>query len=88
MEAGTRTCPGALPFQAWITGEAGGVMDIRRCLVRCVGIDRKAGCAQGVQRQGKGRALTLAMLTAEPSPRMRPPPLTCESMSARAWPLQ
>ena len=44
---------GALPFYAWIAGEAGTVKDLRRYLVRDVGIDRKQVAFMGYWRQGK-----------------------------------
>lgn len=45
--------PGALPFYAWIAGEAGVIKDLRRYLVRDVGIDRKQVAFMGYWRQGK-----------------------------------
>ncbi|WP_423182635.1 siderophore-interacting protein [Arthrobacter sp. NyZ413] len=44
---------GALPFYAWIAGEAGVIKDLRRYLVRDVGIDRKQVAFMGYWRQGK-----------------------------------
>ncbi|WP_277527880.1 siderophore-interacting protein [Arthrobacter sp. ES3-54] len=44
---------GALPFYAWIAGEAGTVKEMRRYLVRDVGIDRKQVAFMGYWRQGK-----------------------------------
>lgn len=44
---------GALPFYAWIAGEAGVVKEMRRYLVREVGIDRKQVAFMGYWRQGK-----------------------------------
>lgn len=44
---------GALPFYAWIAGEAGVVKELRRYLVRDVGIDRKQVSFMGYWRQGK-----------------------------------
>jgi iron complex transport system ATP-binding protein len=44
---------GALPFYAWIAGEAGVVKEMRRYLVRDVGIDRKQVAFMGYWRQGK-----------------------------------
>lgn len=44
---------GALPFYAWIAGEAGTVKELRRHLVRDVGIDRKQVAFMGYWRQGK-----------------------------------
>ncbi len=44
---------GALPFYAWIAGEAGTVKELRRYLVRDVGIDRKQVAFMGYWRQGK-----------------------------------
>lgn len=44
---------GALPFYAWIAGEAGTVKQLRRYLVRDVGIDRKQVAFMGYWRQGK-----------------------------------
>jgi iron complex transport system ATP-binding protein len=44
---------GALPFYAWIAGEAGVVKAMRRYLVRDVGIDRKQVAFMGYWRQGK-----------------------------------
>lgn len=44
---------GALPFYAWIAGEAGVVKDLRRYLVRDVGIDRKQVAFMGYWRKGK-----------------------------------
>lgn len=47
------TPAGALPFYAWIAGEAGAIKDLRRYLVRDVGIDRKQVAFMGYWRQGK-----------------------------------
>ncbi|MET1021166.1 MAG: siderophore-interacting protein [Arthrobacter sp.] len=44
---------GAMPFYAWIAGEAGVVKEMRRHLVRDVGIDRKQVAFMGYWRQGK-----------------------------------
>ncbi|WP_018776100.1 siderophore-interacting protein [Arthrobacter sp. 131MFCol6.1] len=44
---------GALPFYAWVAGEAGTVKELRRYLVRDVGIDRKQVAFMGYWRQGK-----------------------------------
>ena len=44
---------GAMPFYAWIAGEAGVIKDMRRYLVRDVGIDRKQVAFMGYWRQGK-----------------------------------
>ena len=44
---------GALPFYAWIAGEAAVVRALRRYLVRDVGIDRKQVAFMGYWRQGK-----------------------------------
>jgi len=44
---------GAMPFYAWIAGEAGVVKEMRRYLVRDVGIDRKQVAFMGYWRQGK-----------------------------------
>ncbi|MCU1532661.1 MAG: NADPH-dependent ferric siderophore reductase [Arthrobacter sp.] len=44
---------GALPFYAWIAGEAGMIKELRRYLVRDVGIDRKQVAFMGYWRQGK-----------------------------------
>ncbi|WP_255769805.1 siderophore-interacting protein [Pseudarthrobacter sulfonivorans] len=44
---------GAMPFYAWIAGEAAVIKDIRRYLVRDVGIDRKQVAFMGYWRQGK-----------------------------------
>jgi NADPH-dependent ferric siderophore reductase len=44
---------GALPFYAWIAGEAGVIKEMRRYLVRDVGIDRKQVAFMGYWRQGK-----------------------------------
>jgi NADPH-dependent ferric siderophore reductase len=44
---------GALPFYAWIAGEAGVIKDMRRYLVRDVGIDRKQVAFVGYWREGK-----------------------------------
>lgn len=44
---------GALPFYAWIAGEAGVVKAVRRYLVRDVGIDRKQVAFMGYWRKGK-----------------------------------
>lgn len=44
---------GALPFYAWIAGEAGVVKEMRRYLVRDVGIDRKQVAFMGYWRKGK-----------------------------------
>ncbi len=44
---------GALPFYAWIAGEAAVVRGLRRYLVRDVGIDRKQVAFMGYWRQGK-----------------------------------
>ncbi len=44
---------GSLPFYAWIAGEAGTVKELRRYLVRDVGIDRKQVAFMGYWRQGR-----------------------------------
>jgi len=44
---------GALPFSAWLAGEAAVIKDLRRYLVRDVGIDRKQVAFMGYWRQGK-----------------------------------
>ncbi|KRE82196.1 siderophore-interacting protein [Arthrobacter sp. Soil763] len=44
---------GALPFYAWIAGEAASVKALRRYLVREVGIDRKQVAFMGYWRQGR-----------------------------------
>jgi len=44
---------GAMPFYAWIAGEAGVIKDLRRYLVRDVGMDRKQVAFMGYWRQGK-----------------------------------
>ena len=44
---------GALPFYAWMAGEAGAIKELRRYLVRDVGIDRKQVAFMGYWRQGK-----------------------------------
>ena len=44
---------GAMPFYAWIAGEAGAIKELRRYLVRDVGIDRKQVAFMGYWRQGK-----------------------------------
>ncbi|WP_457951076.1 siderophore-interacting protein [Pseudarthrobacter sp. alpha12b] len=44
---------GAMPFYAWIAGEAGVIKDLRRYLVREAGIDRKQVAFMGYWRQGK-----------------------------------
>ena len=44
---------GAMPFYAWIAGEAAAIKDLRRYLVRDVGIDRKQVAFMGYWRQGK-----------------------------------
>jgi iron complex transport system ATP-binding protein len=44
---------GAMPFHAWIAGEAAVIKDMRRYLVRDVGIDRKQVAFMGYWRQGK-----------------------------------
>jgi NADPH-dependent ferric siderophore reductase len=44
---------GAMPFYAWIAGEAAVIKDMRRYLVRDVGIDRKQVAFMGYWRQGK-----------------------------------
>jgi NADPH-dependent ferric siderophore reductase len=44
---------GALPFYAWMAGEAGVIKEMRRYLVRDVGIDRKQVAFMGYWRQGK-----------------------------------
>ncbi|AXJ09152.1 NADPH-dependent ferric siderophore reductase [Arthrobacter sp. PM3] len=44
---------GAMPFYAWIAGEAGTVKELRRYLVRDVGLDRKQVAFMGYWRQGK-----------------------------------
>lgn len=44
---------GAMPFYAWIAGEAGVIKEMRRYLVRDVGIDRKQVAFMGYWRQGK-----------------------------------
>ena len=44
---------GALPFYAWLAGEAGVIKELRRYLVRDVGIDRKQVAFMGYWRQGK-----------------------------------
>ncbi|GAA1346574.1 SIP domain-containing protein [Arthrobacter roseus] len=47
---------GALPFYAWIAGEAAVVRELRRYLVRDVGIDRKQVAFMGYWRKGKSEA--------------------------------
>ncbi len=47
---------GALPFYAWIAGEAAVVRELRRYLVRDVGIDRKQVAFMGYWREGKSEA--------------------------------
>ena len=44
---------GAMPFYAWMAGEAAVIKDLRRYLVRDVGIDRKQVAFMGYWRQGK-----------------------------------
>jgi NADPH-dependent ferric siderophore reductase len=44
---------GARPFYAWIAGEAAVIKDVRRYLVREVGIERKQVAFMGYWRQGK-----------------------------------
>ncbi|MGG5175749.1 siderophore-interacting protein [Pseudarthrobacter sp. J1763] len=44
---------GALPFYAWLAGEAGVIKELRRYLVRDVGIDRKQVAFMGYWRAGK-----------------------------------
>ncbi|WP_411374707.1 siderophore-interacting protein [Arthrobacter sp. MPF02] len=44
---------GAMPFYAWIAGEAAVIKEMRRYLVRDVGIDRKQVAFMGYWRQGK-----------------------------------
>ena len=44
---------GAMPFYAWMAGEAGVIKGLRRYLVRDVGIDRKQVAFMGYWRQGK-----------------------------------
>lgn len=44
---------GAMPFYAWIAGEAAVIKDMRRYLVRDVGIDRKQVAFMGYWRHGK-----------------------------------
>lgn len=44
---------GAMPFYAWIAGEAAVIKDMRRYLVRDVGIDRKQVAFMGYWRKGK-----------------------------------
>ncbi|XAS67242.1 siderophore-interacting protein [Micrococcaceae bacterium Sec5.7] len=44
---------GAMPFYAWIAGEAAVIRDMRRYLVRDVGMDRKQVAFMGYWRQGK-----------------------------------
>ena len=44
---------GAMPFYAWIAGEAAVIKDLRRYLVRDVGMDRKQVAFMGYWRQGK-----------------------------------
>jgi len=44
---------GALPFYAWVAGEAGVVKEIRRYLVRDVGVDRKQVAFMGYWRHGR-----------------------------------
>lgn len=45
--------PGALPFYAWIAGEAALVGGLRRYLVRDVGVDRKQVAFMGYWRRGR-----------------------------------
>ncbi|MDQ0848538.1 iron complex transport system ATP-binding protein [Arthrobacter sp. B3I9] len=47
------TPAGVAPFYAWIAGEAGVIKEMRRYLVRDVGIDRKQVAFMGYWRQGK-----------------------------------
>jgi NADPH-dependent ferric siderophore reductase len=44
---------GGMPFYAWIAGEAAVIKDMRRYLVRDVGIDRKQVAFMGYWRRGK-----------------------------------
>ncbi len=44
---------GAMPFYAWLAGEAGVIKELRRYLVREVGVDRKQVAFMGYWRQGK-----------------------------------
>lgn len=44
---------GSLPFYAWVAGEAASVKELRRYLVRDVGIDRKQVAFMGYWRQGR-----------------------------------
>ncbi|HYQ23801.1 siderophore-interacting protein [Stenotrophomonas sp.] len=44
---------GAGPFYAWVAGEAGAVMAVRRHLVRDCGLDRRALTFMGYWRQGR-----------------------------------
>ncbi|MFJ3957205.1 siderophore-interacting protein [Arthrobacter sp. NPDC090010] len=44
---------GALPFYAWVAGEAGVVKEVRRYLVRDVGLDRKQVAFMGYWRHGR-----------------------------------
>ncbi|MFF2822054.1 siderophore-interacting protein [Arthrobacter koreensis] len=50
------TPAGALPFYAWIAGEAAVVRGLRRYLVREAGIDRKQVAFMGYWRQGRAEA--------------------------------
>lgn len=50
------TPAGALPFYAWIAGEAAVVRGLRRYLVRDAGIDRKQVAFMGYWRQGRAEA--------------------------------
>ena len=50
------TPAGALPFYAWIAGEAAVVRGLRRYLVRDVGIDRKQVAFMGYWRRGRAES--------------------------------
>ncbi|TDK25378.1 siderophore-interacting protein [Arthrobacter crusticola] len=48
--------PGSQPFYAWIAGEASTVRELRRYLVRDVGIDRKQVAFMGYWRRGRAES--------------------------------
>ncbi len=53
---------GALPFYAWIAGEAFVIKEMRRYLVRDVGIDRKQVAFMGYWRRGKAEAKSVLLV--------------------------
>lgn len=54
--SGSDVAPDARPFYAWVAGEAAVVKDLRRYLVREVGVDRRQIAFMGYWRMGRAEA--------------------------------